>query len=88
MIPWLSEQASIWQPYLVPLCFLVGWLFMGLLAWNAWQFWQEGLAITQRMHQIPCSRCQFFSGDYRLKCSVHPDQAGTEAAILCPDFRP
>jgi hypothetical protein len=38
------------------------------------------------MHQIPCAQCQYFSGNYLLKCPVHPQQALSEAAIGCPDF--
>jgi hypothetical protein len=38
------------------------------------------------MHQIPCSRCGFFTNNYRLKCTVHPLAANTEAAIDCTDY--
>ncbi|MDS3860489.1 hypothetical protein RIF25_06665 [Thermosynechococcaceae cyanobacterium BACA0444] len=75
------------QPLLTPLCFLVAWSFLGLLAWNAWQFWQEGMLVAKRMHQIPCSQCRFFCADYRLKCALHPHQAATESAIYCVDFQ-
>ena len=44
---------------------------------------QEHLA---RLHQIPCSGCQYFTGDYSLKCTVHPYEALTEDAISCLDF--
>jgi hypothetical protein len=40
------------------------------------------------MHQIPCTGCQFFTDDYRLKCTVHPSKANTEEAIHCCDFQP
>lgn len=39
------------------------------------------------MHQIPCSNCQFFTNDYRLKCTVNPSVANTERAINCCDYR-
>jgi hypothetical protein len=39
------------------------------------------------MHQIPCANCQFFTGDYHLKCPIHPAIALSEAAIGCPDYR-
>jgi hypothetical protein len=39
-----------------------------------------------RLHQIPCSRCQYFTQDYSLKCTVHPYEALTEEAINCLDF--
>jgi len=86
MALWLSSFLWALQPILVPLCFCGAWLLLALLAWNLWRFFQEGLAIAQRMHKIPCSQCRFFSGDYRLKCSLHPDWAATEAAIHCPDY--
>lgn len=33
---------------------------------------RDGYIRLRRLHQIPCSRCAFFTGDYRLKCTVHP----------------
>jgi hypothetical protein len=47
---------------------------------------QDGIIRLKRLHQIPCSRCVFFTGDYRLKCTVNPCIAQTEEAILCRDF--
>jgi hypothetical protein len=40
------------------------------------------------MHEIPCNGCQFFTNDYRLKCTVHPQIANSEAAINCRDYQP
>ena len=40
----------------------------------------------QRLHQIPCSKCAYFTGDYRLKCTVQPMVAMSEEAIGCRDF--
>ena len=40
----------------------------------------------QRLHQIPCSKCAYFTGDYRLKCTVQPMIAMSEEAIGCRDF--
>ncbi|MEL6494448.1 MAG: hypothetical protein AAFQ41_04900 [Cyanobacteria bacterium J06623_7] len=40
----------------------------------------------QRLHQIPCSKCAYFTGDYRLKCTVQPMLAMSEEAIGCRDF--
>jgi hypothetical protein len=48
---------------------------------------QEGWMRITRLHQIPCSRCTFSTGDYRLKCTVHPCQAFSEEAINCPDWK-
>ncbi|MGK7880883.1 MAG: hypothetical protein AB4060_12385 [Crocosphaera sp.] len=41
---------------------------------------------AKKMHKIPCSNCQYFTNDYRLKCPVNPFQASTEAAINCQDY--
>jgi len=46
----------------------------------------SGLTGLQRLHNIPCTRCVFFTGDYRLKCTVRPCQALSEDAIHCLDF--
>ena len=40
----------------------------------------------QRLHQVPCSKCAYFTGDYRLKCTVQPMMAMSEEAIGCRDF--
>jgi hypothetical protein len=45
-----------------------------------------GTAQARQMHRIPCADCQYFSGDYTLKCALHPSQAGTFEAIDCGDF--
>lgn len=60
----------------------------GLFLWSAWQAARDGIAQLQRLHQIPCSNCAFFTGDYRLKCTVHPSRALTEAALDCLDYEP
>lgn len=49
---------------------------------------KEGITKIRRLHQIPCSRCAFFTGDYRLKCTVHPCKALSEEAIDCLDYEP
>ncbi|MDY7052363.1 hypothetical protein H4N54_23365 [Limnospira fusiformis KN01] len=47
---------------------------------------KDGLKNVKKLHNIPCSRCAFFTGDYRLKCTVHPCKALSEEAINCRDF--
>ncbi len=49
---------------------------------------QDTVIYAQRMHQIPCSKCRFFTENYQLKCTIHPTNALTEAAIDCPDYQP
>lgn len=51
-------------------------------------FFRRGSSTVQRLHQIPCSNCQYFSCNYVLKCSVHPYTALTESAINCQDYTP
>jgi hypothetical protein len=46
--------------------------------------WQH----LKRLHQIPCDRCIFFTGEYNLKCTVHPYKALNEDAIGCSDYVP
>ncbi|MDA0673212.1 MAG: hypothetical protein O3C67_05845 [Cyanobacteria bacterium] len=74
------------QPFLVPLCFVVAWLVMGLWAWSVWAAVRDSLHRARQMHRVPCAGCLYFSGDYHLKCPVHPQSALSEAAIDCPDF--
>lgn len=76
------------QPLLIPLCFLVAWGFVILMVVNIWAFVRDSVARAKQMHQIPCANCQFFTGDYHLKCTVHPSRALSEAAIGCQDFEP
>lgn len=52
------------------------------------QTFRQGWKYLQQLHKIPCSRCAYFTGDYRLKCTVCPSQALTEEAIGCRDFEP
>ncbi|MCA1990615.1 MAG: hypothetical protein LDL41_01005 [Coleofasciculus sp. S288] len=75
------------QPYLVPVCFCLTWGLIVLLGWTVWSAMRDSVAVAKRMHQIPCSNCQFFTDDYRLKCTVHPSIANSEAAINCLDYR-
>ena len=75
------------QPFLVPICFFSAWLLVLLLAWNLWSAVRDTVTTSQKMHQIPCVNCQFFTGDYRLKCTVQPSIANTEEAIHCSDYQ-
>ena len=54
--------------------------------WRLFHTLQQGTSYVRRLHQIPCSRCGYFTGDYRLKCAVHPISALTEEAIDCMDY--
>ena len=75
------------QPLLVPLCFLFAWGIVILFSWTLWSALHDAMTKAQQMHQIPCTGCQFFTNNHRLKCTVQPRIANTEIAINCPDYR-
>lgn len=66
---------------------LTFWTFMGMLAYGYIRAFRSGWQNLRRLHQIPCSRCVFFTANYRLKCTVHPDRALSLAAIGCRDYQ-
>jgi hypothetical protein len=49
---------------------------------------EDAVKRLRRMHQIPCSRCQYYTGSPYLKCPIHPIMAFSEEAIDCRDFEP
>ena len=61
---------------------------MVLFLWSVSVALREGFYQIRRLHQVPCSDCDFFTNDYRLKCTVRPCVACTEDAIGCTDFEP
>lgn len=76
------------QPVLVPLCCLAAWsILIGGICTIAVTA-REGIATLKRLHQIPCANCEFFTGEYHLKCPIHPFSALTEEAIHCSDYAP
>ena len=76
------------QSVLVPVCFVSAWALIFLLLWSMWIVAHDAIVTGKRLHQIPCAGCQFFTGDYHLKCTVHPTFALTDEAINCLDFYP
>lgn len=62
------------------------WLLIFLFIFNISSAANKGITTVKRLHQIPCSKCQFFTGNYVLKCPVHPKIALTEEAINCSDY--
>jgi hypothetical protein len=46
----------------------------------------QGINHIKKLHQVPCSKCAYFTGDYRLKCPINPEIALSELAIDCRDF--
>lgn len=88
LLQFLYVLVQALQPYLWPLCFVITWLVIVLGIWSVISATVDVVKRSQQLHQIPCSHCQFFTGDYHLKCTVHPSSALTEDAIDCPDQRP
>ncbi|MEC4805058.1 MAG: hypothetical protein SAJ12_06120 [Jaaginema sp. PMC 1079.18] len=78
---------QILQPILVPVCFILAWGLAIATFWTIFSSIRDTVAQSKTMHQIPCSGCQFFTNDYRLKCTIQPTLASTEQAIDCCDFR-
>lgn len=68
------------------LCFIVWTLIFTLLFWRLIAIARQAVEHLQRLHQIPCNKCAYFTGDYRLKCTVNPTVAMSETAIGCRDF--
>lgn len=75
------------QPVLPYVCFFCAWLFVILLVSNLFTAAKDAIARSKKMHQRPCSKCLYFTDDYRLKCTVQPTIANTENAIGCLDYR-
>lgn len=73
--------------FLIPICFVCAWAFVLLLFSRLFALLQDTTRHATLLHQIPCSRCRFFSDTHPLKCTVHPTIAMTEAAIGCPDYQ-
>ncbi|MEH2422905.1 MAG: hypothetical protein V7K48_18905 [Nostoc sp.] len=76
------------QPFLIPICFIVAWTVIILVVLSLWAAARDSMTTAKQMHQIPCTGCQFFTDNYRLKCTIRPSIANTEEAIDCSDYQP
>ncbi|QYO64190.1 hypothetical protein [Leptolyngbya sp. 7M] len=76
------------QPIPAPILGICVWSSLTVFLWSIGLAVRDGVVRLKRLHQVPCSRCCYFTGDYRLKCAVNPCIALTEAAIDCRDFVP
>ena len=47
---------------------------------------EDGYLYLRQLHQIPCDRCSFHTGETCLKCTVHPYKAFTVEAVSCEDW--
>ena len=68
------------------LCFSVWTTIFSVLLWRLIAIAKQAVKHLQHLHQIPCDKCAYFTGDYRLKCTVNPIDAMSETAIGCRDF--
>ena len=75
------------QPLIIPLRLITAWVFILVLGSSVIGMIVDVIKRSKIMHKIPCSKCQYFTNDYRLKCPVNPFQATTEAAINCQDYK-
>ncbi len=75
------------QPVIIPLCLITAWVFILMLGSSVIAMVVDVINRAKKMHKIPCSDCQYFTNDYRLKCPVNPFQASTEEAINCQDYQ-
>ncbi|WP_353933104.1 hypothetical protein WJM97_04240 [Okeanomitos corallinicola TIOX110] len=87
MLSFLSFLIHGIQPFLIPICFVVAWSMIILVFLNLWIVTKNTVKTAKKMHQIPCHKCQFFTNNYRLKCTVNPYIANTEEAINCKDYQ-
>lgn len=69
-------------------CALSAWGMIILLLWSMGLTLKTGINHLQKLHDIPCHNCEYFTNDYRLKCTVHPTKACSEQALGCMDFEP
>lgn len=88
MLQLIHSLLQFLDPILTPLCFFLAWTFILLLGWTLWASIRDTTQRAREMHRIPCTRCQFFTNSYQLKCTVRPSVANTEQAIYCSDFCP
>jgi hypothetical protein len=74
-------------PFIYKLVFIV-FISLGLSSYtiSTWKQAKKNWIHLKRLHQIPCSNCVFFTGEYNLKCTVHPCNALSEEAIGCKDY--
>lgn len=67
---------------------ICAWALLVLSFCRVFQTFVAGIKHIKKLHKIPCTNCEYFTNDYRLKCTVNPIKACTEDAICCVDFEP
>lgn len=79
---------AVIKPLAFPAYCICTLTLIALFLWSICKATKDGIERLQRLHQIPCAGCAFFTGDYRLKCTVHPVKALSEEALGCLDYEP
>lgn len=54
--------------------------------WSLCVSLRQGWTNLQQLHQMPCDRCVFFTGEYHVKCALHPYKALSVEAINCLEY--
>lgn len=86
MLQLAVNSTSLLKPFLFQLRFIGAFSILGLCGLSLASCVMDVVAQAKKMHSIPCTKCRFFTGDYRLKCTANPSIANTEQAIECIDF--
>lgn len=76
--------------FLQIICSFLTWLLIGVSLWKIREISVSGLTYVKKLHQVPCVHrrcaygvhCVYFTGDYRLKCTVNPLVALSEEALI------
>ncbi|ERN42301.1 hypothetical protein KR51_00010280 [Rubidibacter lacunae KORDI 51-2] len=63
------------------------WSLLGAFVYALSLAVDDGRKRLQRLHRIPCHRCQYYTGSPYLKCTVHPSMALSEDALDCRDYQ-
>jgi hypothetical protein len=67
-------------------CAVCAWAILLFTICSVWRTLSKGTNYVKMLHQIPCASCEYFTNDYRLKCTVHPKKACSLEALGCIDF--
>ncbi|WP_081402886.1 hypothetical protein [Scytonema hofmannii] len=67
-------------------CAFFAWAILLFMICSVWRTLSKGTNYVKMLHQIPCAGCEYFTNDYRLKCTVHPQKACSPEALGCIDF--
>ncbi|MEM9538914.1 MAG: hypothetical protein AAGA60_05300 [Cyanobacteria bacterium P01_E01_bin.42] len=87
MFQFLYSVFHVFDPILVPVCFIVAWGMTIAAILDIFSAIRDAIARGRQMHAIPCANCCFFTNNHRLKCTIQPSIANTEEAIQCRDFQ-